>query len=237
MKYILLAIIFCISLSANAQSDSSAITTIDTSLDTSSSNLIMEEDTSTTKKPGFFSFLKEEGFSPKKSAFYSAVFPGGGQLYNRQYWKAPIALGIVGTAGYFVYDNTVEYRTYRDAYRFRVDGDSTTIDPFANNPNATDANLIEIRDRYRKWMEQSYLAVVVVYTLQILEAYTAAHLKNFDIDDDLSLHWQPTIQMPVSFRSSNRGIFNISSSLPASNMEFGVKMQLVRKEYSIIKNF
>ena len=158
-------------------------------------------------------------------------------MYNRQYWKAPIALGAVGTAGYFVYDNTIEYRTYRDAYRFRVDGDSTTIDPFANNPNATDANLIEIRDRYRKWMEQSYIAVVVVYSLQILEAYTAAHLKNFDIDDDLSLHWEPTIRMPVGFRNSNQSLFNVSTVLPVSNMEFGVKMQLVRKESNIIENF
>ncbi|MFK7947192.1 MAG: DUF5683 domain-containing protein [Saprospiraceae bacterium] len=233
MKYVLLAIIFIISLSANAQSDSLVIPTIDTA----SSTLTMEKDTSKVKKPGFFSFLKEKGFSPKKSAFYSAVFPGGGQLYNRQYWKAPIALGGVGTAGYFVYSNTVEYRTYRDAYRFRVDGDSTTIDPFANNPNATDANLIEIRDRYRKWMEQSYIAVVVVYALQVLEAYTAAHLKNFDIDDDLSLQWQPTIQMPVSFSSSRQNIFNISSSLPVSNMELGIKMQLVRKKQYLIKNF
>lgn len=233
MKYILLLLFSLYFVPLLAQPDSTSISTIDTT----TSALSMEKDTSIAKEPGFFSFLKEPGFSPKKSAFYSAIFPGGGQLYNRQYWKAPIALGAVGTAGYFVYDNTVEYRRFREAYRLRVDGDPLTVDEFANNPNATDADLAEIRDQYRKWMEQSYIAVVVVYALQVLEAYTAAHLKNFDIDDDLSLNWQPTVKMPVGFSSSRQSIFNPSSSLPTSNMEFGVKMQLERKETNFIVNF
>jgi hypothetical protein len=196
----------------------------------------MENDTSKAKAAGFFSFLKEDGFSPKKAAFYSTVFPGGGQLYNRQYWKAPIALGAVGTAGYFVYDNTIQYRRFRDAYRLRVDGDPTTVDEFANIPGANEAALVEKRDSYRKFMEQSYIAVVVVYGLQVLEAYTAAHLKNFDIDEDLSLDWQPTINIPVGFQSSGESFF-MENRWRASNMEVGVKMQLVRKQHDLIENF
>ncbi|MGB1121810.1 MAG: DUF5683 domain-containing protein [Saprospiraceae bacterium] len=232
MKYILFVIIFCIGLSANAQPDSSAIATIDTT----SATLKMENDTSKAKAAGFFSFLKEDGFSPKKAAFYSTVFPGGGQLYNRQYWKAPIALGAVGTAGYFVYDNTIQYRRFRDAYRLRVDGDPTTVDEFANIPGANEAALVEKRDSYRKFMEQSYIAVVVVYGLQVLEAYTAAHLKNFDIDEDLSLDWQPTINIPVGFQPSGESFF-MENRWRASNMEVGVKMQLVRKQHYLIENF
>lgn len=226
-----LIVIVC--LSANAQEDTTQIG----SVDTLPSNLKIEKDTAKSKAPGFFSFLNEPGFSPKKSAFYSAIFPGGGQFYNRQYWKVPIALGAVGTAGYFVYNNTVEYRYYRQQYIYRVDDDPSTIDDFIDNPNATNASLVEIRDRYRKWMEQSYIAVIVVYSLQVLEAYTSGHLKNFDIDDDLSLKWEPTIQIPVGFQSSNQNPFNISGTLPTSNMEFGVKMQLVRKTQHVIQNF
>lgn len=175
-------------------------------------------------KTPFLGFLKEEGNEPKKAAFYSAIFPGGGQVYNKQYWKAPIAFAAVGGAGYAIYLNTTGYHEYRDAYRLRVDGDPTTLDKFYDNPAATDAALIAERDKYRKWMEQSYIAFVVVHGLNVLEAYTSAHLKNFDIDDDLSLQWQPTIKMQNTF-------------IPNANMEFGVSMQLVNKTPEVILNW
>ncbi|NJN78172.1 MAG: hypothetical protein HC803_07450 [Saprospiraceae bacterium] len=206
---------------AFAQLDSS-ITSIDTSKIVAKSEIT--KTTKTDKKP-YFAFLKEEGYSPKKAAFYSAIVPGGGQIYNKQYWKAPIALAAVGGAGYSVYFNTTEYRRYRNAYRLRVDGDPTTLDEFHDNPNATETALITARDKHRKWMEQSYIAVVVVHGLQVLEAYTSAHLKNFDIDDDLSLHWQPTVKM------QNTPI------LMTSNMTFGVSMQLVNKTPNLILDF
>jgi hypothetical protein len=187
MKYIFLLIGVFVFLGASAQVDSLNQTT-DTTLTT-------VEKTDTAKNTGFLSFLKEDSpeVAPKKAAFYGTIFPGGGQIFNKQYWKAPLALGAVGTAGYFCYDFTNEYIYYRDAYRARKDDDPTTIDPLANNSNATDANVIEIRDTYRKWMEQSYIAFVVVYGLQVLEAYTAAHLMYFDVEEDLSLHYQPII--------------------------------------------
>lgn len=222
-------IVFCINLSLSvlifAQPDSSS-TSIDTTINTTTLNstVTMAADTNKADKKSFLSFLKEEGNKPKKAAFYSVIFPGGGQLYNKQYWKAPIALGAVGTAGYFIYDNTTQYRLYRDAYRYRVDDDPTTIDPFASNPNATDETLVELRDTYRKWMEQSYIGFVVVYGLNVLEAYTAAHLKDFDIDDDLSLHWEPTVKMQNSLVTN-------------SNMEFGVTMQFQTKTPNIILDF
>ena len=31
--------------------------------------------------------------TPSKAAFYSAVFPGMGQAYNKKYWKTPIVRG------------------------------------------------------------------------------------------------------------------------------------------------
>jgi hypothetical protein len=236
MKYILIIVVCLVSLSANAQSEPTLNPNVATNSD-SSSIKTPTNDSLKANKTGFFSFLKETGYTPKKAAFYSAVFPGGGQIYNRQYWKAPLALGAVGAAGYFLYDNTTQYRRFRDAYRLRVDGDPTTIDEFANTPNATAANLVEIRDQYRKWMEQSYIAVGVVYGLQVLEAYTAAHLKNFDIDDDLSINWQPTMKIPVGIPAFNQRIFDNTSQQPASNVEFGIKMRFVRNNTVFITDF
>lgn len=216
MKYFLAAFIQLLFISTIfSQADSTQI-----KVDTSGiSNKIEEE-----SKP-FLGFLKEPGNEPKKAVFYSVICPGGGQFYNKQYWKVPLAFGGVAAAGYFVYSNTNQYRRYRDAYRIRVDGDPLTLDEFYDNPNATEEALVEIRDNYRKWMEQSYLAVVVVYGLNVLEAYTAAHLKNFDIDEDLSLQWQPKINLQQSVLFDN------------PNMEFGISMKLVNKTPDVILDF
>ncbi len=220
MKYILIT--YCCLLFgsiASAQEDTSA-----NRLDTLNNVLETQEITSKSDKKTFLGFLKEDGNYPKKAAFYSIVCPGGGQIYNKQYWKVPLAFGGVATAGYFVYYNTANYRAYRDDYRFRVDDDPTTLDRFYDNPNATPDALATIRDAYRKQMEQSYIALVAIYGLNVLEAYTAAHLKHFDIDDDLSLEWQPSIKMQTTVVNT-------------STMSFGVTMQLVQKPPVIVLDF
>lgn len=205
----------------SAQADTSK-----TAIDSTQRFIPKQITTSKEEKKPFLGFLKEEGNEPKKAAFYSAIIPGGGQVYNKQYWKAPIAFAAVGGAGYAIYLNTTEYRRYRTAYRLRVDDDPTTLDEFYDNPAATEAALIEIRDGYRKWMEQSYIAFVVIHGLNVLEAYTSAHLKDFNIDDDLSLHWQPTVKL------QNTLIPNAST-----NVAFGVSMQLTNKTPEMILNW
>ena len=37
---------------------------------------------------------------PSKAAFYSAVFPGLGQVYNKKAWKVPIVFSAIGISGY-----------------------------------------------------------------------------------------------------------------------------------------
>jgi hypothetical protein len=147
-------------------------------------------------KEPFFTFLKsnDDKYKPKKAAFYSTIIPGGGQVYNRQYWKAPLAFGGVATAGYFVFLNTNEYRKFRTEYRYRVDDDPNTVGD-EDLGDVSDANIITARDGYQKRMEQSYIAVVLVYGLNVIEAYTSAHLMNFDVDEDLSLNMQPNVRM------------------------------------------
>ena len=57
--------------------------------------------------------------APSKAAFYSAVFPGGGQMFNKKYWKVPLAWAAVGIPTYFYLDNNTEYKRYRTAYKQR----------------------------------------------------------------------------------------------------------------------
>ena len=50
------------------------------------------------------------------------------------------------------------------------------------------------RKTYRQGMDYSILWAVVMWGLNIVDATTSAHLKGFDISDNLSLQVQPAYQ-------------------------------------------
>jgi len=60
--------------------------------------------------------------SPAKAAFYSAVLPGLGQVYNKKYWKIPIVYAALGTSTYFYFRNNSFYNVYRNAFKLRLAG-------------------------------------------------------------------------------------------------------------------
>ncbi len=123
-----------------------------------------------------------------KTATLLALIPGAGQIYNRKYWKVPIVYGALGTTIYFARENHLLYRLYLDAF-FTIT-DSTGPDPF--NKQFTPSQLIELQDIYRRYRDLNIILSVVGYGLQILDAHVDAHLFYYDIDDNLSLHWEPT---------------------------------------------
>jgi hypothetical protein len=119
--------------------------------------------------------------SPAKAAFYSAVLPGLGQIYNKQYWKVPLVWGSLGAGIYSYAWNSKEYDKYRDAYFNRQKG---LPDPF---PQYSDDVLIEAQEFYRKQKETSLMITIVVYFLNIIDANVSAHLKQWNVNDKLSL--------------------------------------------------
>lgn len=143
--------------------------------------------------------------SPKKATLLSAVLPGAGQIYNKKYWKVPIIYGAFGTCAYFAVQNRQEYLRYRDAYRLETDGDSTTVSEFANFP-ITVNGIREWRDRYKQWMELNYILMGLTYVLNILDANVDAHLFYFNVNDDLSLRWQPQFGRLPRMRAPTAGI-------------------------------
>jgi Family of unknown function (DUF5683) len=128
--------------------------------------------------------------SPKRAAIYSAILPGAGQVYNRKYWKVPIALGGLGLCYHFIRTNTSEYERYRDAYVAIVDGDSSTVDPF--NGSASSSSVLEVAETYRRWRDMSYIAIGLVYVLNVMDASVDAHFVRFDVGDDLSVALLPS---------------------------------------------
>ncbi len=126
--------------------------------------------------------------NPKKAGLYSALVPGMGQLYNRQYWKMPVVYVGFGVIGYFFVDNLNNYQSYRKAYIGRI-----------NNPYPTDQyvgkystdQLQQLQNDYNKFLDMTALCGVIGYALQVLDAVTSAHLKNFDISRDISMRIRP----------------------------------------------
>ena len=126
--------------------------------------------------------------NPKRSGLYSAILPGLGQLYNRQYWKVPVIYAGLGIATYFIVDNYNNYESYRKAYIGRI-----------NNPYPTDKyvglyttdQLQQLQNDYNKYLDMTVLFTGLGYALQVIEAMTGAHLKNFDVSRDISMHFQP----------------------------------------------
>ena len=62
-------------------------------------------------------YFKRFNPSPNKALWYAALFPGGGQIYNRKYWKLPIIYGgLLGLIYGYSFNNKY-FTTYSNAYR------------------------------------------------------------------------------------------------------------------------
>jgi hypothetical protein len=130
-----------------------------------------------------------------RAAILSAVIPGAGQVYNKSYWKVPVLYAGIGALIYFIDFNQKNYKTFRTAYIFRNDLDSSTVDGFSNYTND---DLLVRRDYYRRNRDLCYIIVGVVYVLNIVDAYVDAHLKDFDVGDDLTLSTHPYFNLDGS---------------------------------------
>ncbi len=127
--------------------------------------------------------------APAKAAFYSAVLPGLGQIYNKQYWKIPIVYGAIGAGAYFYIINNNEYNRFRQAYFDRKNG---LQDEF---PQYTDDVLITVQKFYRRQRDTAMLLTILAYVLNIIDANVSAHLKQWNVNDNLS--FEP-VQIPVN---------------------------------------
>ena len=142
--------------------------------------------------------------SPSKAAFFSAVFPGGGQIYNKKYWKVPLALAAVGIPTYFYLDNNSEYKRYRTAYKQRKIGerDEFTLDDGTELISLT--GLERAQKTLRGNRDLSLLVVLLGYVLQVVEASVNAHLLQFDASDNISIN-QSILTNPINFESPSVG--------------------------------
>lgn len=130
--------------------------------------------------------------SPVKATWMSAALPSLGQFYNRRYWKPPIIYAGLGVSIYFLIDNQLKYIVARNSYRARVGISGFSVDP--KYATYDKEQILSDRDFYRTSRDYSIIAVAAIYALNIIDAAVDAHLRTFDVGDDLSMKIRPTFQ-------------------------------------------
>lgn len=145
--------------------------------------------------------------SPRKATIYSAILPGLGQAYNKKYWKIPLIYAGFGTIGYFINWNNENFQLFRTGYIHLTDDDPETQDYLKieavrrNNydlDNPTHYNNLRTalqrqQDYFRRNRDLLIISFIGFYGLNIIDASVDAHLFDFDISDDLTLNWQPSM--------------------------------------------
>jgi hypothetical protein len=139
---------------------------------------------------------------PAKATWLALVIPGGGQIYNRKYWKLPIVYGGFVGCLYAYNWNSQMYKDYRQAYLDIMDSDPNTDSykdffrpgyDFDANKEYVENVFKKRKDRYRRWRDLSIFATIAVYALSVVDAYVDAQLANFDISEDINLSIEPHI--------------------------------------------
>ena len=169
--------------------------------------------------------IQQKKHSPRKATILSAVCPGLGQVYNHQYWKAPIIVGFGVFFGIMISSNNFDYQQAKNDYRIRVENeadptygtpqfDASKFDYYDPNNLANKLNnvrtyetysLRSTRDGYRRDRDFYFIMAGLVYALNIVDATVFAHLREFKMNEKLSMRIEPDIRM-VNYTSLSAGI-------------------------------
>ena len=154
--------------------------------------------------------------NPTKATWLALVIPGGGQIYNRKYWKLPIIYGGFAGCAYALTWNNKMYKDYMQAYKDAALGnwEANSIHDLLppgyldRTPKTQITETLRKRkDTYRRYRDLSIFAFIGVYQISVIDAYVDAELSNFDITPDLSMRVEPAvINSQYSIGSSNKSV-------------------------------
>ncbi|OQP39852.1 hypothetical protein A4H97_16660 [Niastella yeongjuensis] len=147
-------------------------------------------------------------YEPRKAAILSAVVPGLGQAYNKKYWKIPLAWAAVGIPIYSYFYNRGIYRDIQYAitvaeldkndpgYQAAYDQVDPKLQYLVDHQSIN--SLTNYRNEYRKDMDYSILFTLLLWGLNVVDATVDAHLKGFNVNDNLTMQIKPAITSPQS---------------------------------------
>jgi hypothetical protein len=160
--------------------------------------------------------------NPQRALWLALVFPGGGQIYNRKYWKLPIVYGGFIGCLYAMNWNNNMYKDYSQAYLDIMDDDPGTASYnrymhlgtkiTQENEERYKDIFKKRKDKFRRWRDLSFFVLLGVYALSVIDAYVDAELSAFDISKDLSL----TVEPVVIDKQNSRSVLDSSVGLQCS---------------------
>lgn len=133
-------------------------------------------------------------YNPNVAIRRSAMIPGWGQATNKKYWKIPLVYGALGTTGYFFFRNLKQYKEARDAFINATDNDTANNflipEPYYSVRFQPD-RIRSFRNSVRQNVDYSVLFFIAFWGLNVADAAVDAHLKTFDVNDNLTLQFKP----------------------------------------------
>lgn len=158
-------------------------------------NLFAQKDS--TKKRNTKIFSKPDpakGHNPRIATYRSAILPGWGQYTNKKIWKIPVVYAALGTTTYIFFRNVKQYNEAKNAYINASDGNAAN-DFQIPQPYFTIKDQPEriktFRNQVRQNVDYTVLFFILFWGLNVVDATVDAHLKTFDVSDDLSLQIKP----------------------------------------------
>ncbi|WP_420602304.1 DUF5683 domain-containing protein [Flagellimonas sp.] len=148
--------------------------------------------------------------APSKAAFFSAILPGLGQIYNKRYWKAPIVWGAIGTGIYVYSYNNTQYNSARDAFKRRragfTDDEFYDLNGDGEGPDISLEALQDAQESTQRDRDLSLLITIAMYALNIIDANVDAHLKQYNVDENLALDFKPYLDINPLTNKPNYGM-------------------------------
>lgn len=134
---------------------------------------------------------------PKKATLLALMLPGAGQIYNRRWWKLPLVYGGLGGVGYGLFFYQTRYKEYVNGKKQYLNSNPRIAFSQLNGSNVRQETSIDNIQRgivfYRRNRDTFIAYTALVYGVTVLDALVDAHLRDFDISDDLSLRVQPAL--------------------------------------------
>jgi len=128
-----------------------------------------------------------EEFSPRKASLYSAILPGLGQAYNEKYWKIPIIYGGAVALGL-----AIDF--YAERYSFYRRNLLTQQESGTNELGVSERVLENATNKMRRQRDFFVIMSGLAYMVNIVDAHIDAHLKGFDMSDNLTLKLGPSLE-------------------------------------------
>jgi len=146
-------------------------------------------------------------FNPRKALLFSAILPGAGQVYNKKYWKVPFAWGGIIGFGLVVDFYNNKYTVYKNQLFAVINypdpklGEVVTENNLLSGSpkqlatsNFTKQQLEDLANNSRRNRDYFVIITGLVYILQMVDAHVDAHLKEFKVNPNLQVKFEPRFE-------------------------------------------